>query len=177
MNDLRTRGIEIIERKIRYDSTTVDHVCLLVESQPGKIVLFHEVQYAFTMKANETKLTIPKGSYTTAYYWEECPYNLYIWRDCVGHYLGSYFNIVKNTHIENELVSFEDLIIDIMVLPNGDCFILDEEELTDPLDQFEDGCVKVALNILMDSIPVFLPELILESETICKQKGMFTYKK
>ncbi|MES5893724.1 DUF402 domain-containing protein [Bacillus cereus group sp. RP43] len=174
MNCLRTSRIEIIERKIRYDSTTVDHVCLLVEAQPKRIVLFHEVQYPFTMTAKEIKLTIPKGSYTTAYYWGNRPYNLYIWRDSAGQYLGSYFNIVKNTNITNELVSFEDLIIDIMVLPNGEYFILDEDELPESLDKFENGYVKEALNVLTDTVHVFLPQMILETETIFKQKEIFS---
>ncbi|UYX55194.1 DUF402 domain-containing protein [Bacillus thuringiensis] len=177
MNSLPTQRIEIIERKIRYDSTTVDHVCLLVEAQPKKIVLFHEVQYSFTMTAKETKLTIPKGSYTTAYYWENRSYNLYIWRDKIGHYLGAYFNIVKNTHIREELVSFEDLIIDIMVLPSNEYFILDEDELPEPLVQFESGYVKEALNVLTDTIHALLPRMILETETIFKEKGiLFAYK-
>lgn len=34
-----------------------------------------------------------------------------------------------------ELVSFEDLIIDVMVLPNGEYFILDEDELPESLVQ------------------------------------------
>ena len=97
MNKLLTSKIEIIERKIRYNSTIVDHNCLLLEKQSQSIVLFHEVQYSFTMTANDTKLTIPKRSYTIAYYWRDRPYNLYVWRDIKGKYLGSYFNIVK-TH-------------------------------------------------------------------------------
>ena len=40
------------------------------------------------------------------------------------------------------MVSFEDLIIDIMVLPNGEYFILDEDELPEPLGNFEGGYVK-----------------------------------
>lgn len=68
MSCLRTSDIEIIERKIRYDGTTIDHACLLIEAQQDKIILYHEVQYSFTMAANDKKLTIPKGSYTVAYY-------------------------------------------------------------------------------------------------------------
>ncbi|MEC3035126.1 DUF402 domain-containing protein, partial [Bacillus thuringiensis] len=160
MNKLLTSKSEIIERKIRYNSTIVDHNCLLLEKQSQSIVLFHEVQYSFTMTANDTKLTIPKGSYTIAYYWKDCPYNLYVWRDIKGKYLGSYFNIVKNTQIKDEVVSFEDLIIDIMVLPNGEYFILDEDELPEPLGNFEGGYVKEALYILIDTIKTFLPKII-----------------
>ncbi|MES5939109.1 MULTISPECIES: DUF402 domain-containing protein [unclassified Bacillus cereus group] len=168
MSYLCTLGIEIIERKIRYDTTTVDHACLVIEAQPDKVILYHEVQYSFTMAVNDTKLTIPKGSYTIAYYWEDRPYNLYVWRDKDGKYLGSYFNIVKNTQITDEVVSFEDLIIDIMVLPNGEFFILDEDELPEPLEIFEDGNVKKALYALTGNIQELLSAIILETNTFFK---------
>lgn len=170
MSCLHTSGIEIIERKIRYDASTVDHACLLIETQPDKIVLYHEVQYSFTMTANDTKLTIPKGSYTVAYYWGNRPYNLYVWRDQGGSYLGSYFNIVKNTCITDEVVSFEDLIVDIMVLPSGEFFILDEDELLEPLEQFEDGYVEKALHTVLNTIQELLPNIIIETATIFKNK-------
>lgn len=175
MSCLHTSGIEIIERKIRYDASTVDHACLLIETQPDKIVLYHEVQYSFTMTANDTKLTIPKGSYTVAYYWGNRPYNLYIWRDRNGKYIGSYFNIVKNTCFTNNMISFEDLIIDIMVLPNGEYYILDEGELPVPLEQFENGNVLQALNSLTDSLDSFLPKMISEAENTYKHEELLTW--
>ncbi|MGC7949143.1 DUF402 domain-containing protein [Bacillus sp. II_CA] len=166
MNKLLTPKSEIIERKIRYDSTTIEHTCLLLEKQLQSIVLFHEVQYSFTMTAHRASLTIPKGSCTIAYYWEDRPYNLYIWRDKNGTYLGSYFNVVKNTQITDELVSFEDLIIDILVLPSGEYFILDEDELPESLEEFEDGYVNEALNVLEEIIQKTLPQMIVETERV-----------
>ncbi|CAM4286665.1 DUF402 domain-containing protein [Bacillus wiedmannii] len=169
MSCLRTSDIEIIERKIRYDGTTIDHACLLIEAQQDKIILYHEVQYSFTMAANDKKLTIPKGSYTVAYYWGNLPYNLYVWRDQDGGYLGSYFNIVKNTCITDEVVSFEDLILDIMILPSGEFFILDEDELPESLEQFEDGYVEKALHTVKNTIQESLPEIISETATLYKK--------
>ncbi len=67
-------------------------------------------------------------------------------------YVGSYFNVVKNTQITDELVSFEDLIIDILVLPSGEYFILDEDELPESLEEFEDGYVNEALHVLEEII-------------------------
>ncbi|PGC90848.1 DUF402 domain-containing protein [Bacillus toyonensis] len=166
MNQLRTSKIEITERKIRYDSTIVDYDCLLLKKQSESIVLFHEVQYSFTMTAHDTKLTIQKGSYTIAYYWEDRPYNLYVWRDKEENYVGAYFNIVKNTQIIEEVVSFEDLIIDIMVLPNGEYFILDEDELPEPLGNFEGGYVKKALYGLKEIIQKELPQIVLETARV-----------
>ncbi|PEM32728.1 DUF402 domain-containing protein [Bacillus wiedmannii] len=169
MSCLRTSDIEIIERKIRYDGTTIDHACLLIEAQQDKIILYHEVQYSFTMAANNKKLTIPKGSYTVAYYWGNRPYNLYVWRDQDGGYLGSYFNIVKNTCITDEVVSFEDLILDIMILPSGESFILDEDELPESLEQFEDGYVEKALHTVKNTIQESLPKIISETATLYKK--------
>ena len=169
MSCLRTSDIEIIERKIRYDGTTIDHACLLIEAQQDKIILYHEVQYSFTMAANDKKLTIPKGSYTVAYYWGNRPYNLYVWRDQDGGYLGSYFNIVKNTCITDEVVSFEDLIFDIMILPSGEFFILDEDELPESLEQFEDGYVEKALHTVKNTIQESLPKIISETATLYKK--------
>ncbi|PRT31642.1 DUF402 domain-containing protein [Bacillus wiedmannii] len=169
MSCLRTSDIEIIERKIRYDGTTIDHACLLIEAQQDKIILYHEIQYSFTMTANDKKLTIPKGSYTVAYYWGNRPYNLYVWRDQDGGYLGSYFNIVKNTCITDEVVSFEDLILDIMILPSGEFFILDEDELPESLEQFEDGYVEKALHTVKNTIQESLPKIMLETATLYKK--------
>ncbi|MCK1983127.1 MULTISPECIES: DUF402 domain-containing protein [Peribacillus] len=169
----RQHGDEIIERKIRYDSLVVEHNCLLLNGQKQHVVLFHEIMDSFTMKAGPIKLTIPIGSYTIAYYWKDRPYNLYIWRDNDGNYLGSYFNIVRNTYMADRLVSFEDLIIDILVFPGGAHFILDEEELPVPLEQFESGSVKQALISLLDSIDIILSQTLSESDKLYKHKDLF----
>ncbi|MFF3100039.1 DUF402 domain-containing protein [Viridibacillus arvi] len=180
MVNLRTapiqRGDKIIERKIRYDSTVVEYSCMLLKAQNHNFVLFHEILDSFTMIANhQKKLTISKGSYTIAYYWKDRPYNLYIWRDNKGNYIGSYFNIVKNTYMIDNLVSFEDLIIDILVLPNGDYFILDEDELPKPLDQFEDGLVQQTLNSLTDSLDILLTQIISETENHYKHEELLLW--
>ena len=169
------RGDKIIERKIRYDLVIVEYGCKLLKARNKSVVLFHIIQDSFTMIASQTKLTIPKGSYTIAYYWENRPYNLYIWRDEKGNYLGSYFNIVKNTYMTDGLVSFEDLIIDIMVLPNGEYFILDKDELPESLDQFENGSVIHALNSLTESIDILLPQIITETENNYKHEELLPW--
>ncbi|MBS4207391.1 DUF402 domain-containing protein [Bacillus sp. FJAT-50079] len=161
---------EIIERKIRYDSNVVEYKCKLLNAQDQKLVLFHIIEDSFTMLAGQNKLTIPKGSYTIAYYWENRPYNLYFWRDNKGNYLGSYFNIVKNTCINDNMVTFEDLIIDILALPNGKYFILDEDELPEALKNFENGSVQYALNLLIESMDTVLSQIISDSEGIYKHE-------
>ncbi|MBA9028598.1 hypothetical protein HNP81_003918 [Peribacillus huizhouensis] len=61
-------GNIIIERKIRYDSLVLEYSCKLLKVQNQNVVLFHIIQESFTMIANQTTLTTPKGSYTITYY-------------------------------------------------------------------------------------------------------------
>ncbi|NRG28609.1 DUF402 domain-containing protein, partial [Bacillus circulans] len=96
MVNLQLKGREnIVERKIRYDSTIEEYQCKLLQSDKRKITLLHQVEKSFEMRKGKQKLVIPKGTYTFAYYWLDQPYNLYFWRDTTGKYLGAYFNIVR----------------------------------------------------------------------------------
>lgn len=162
---------EMTERKIRYNSELVDYQCKLLTTQAQSVVLFHIIEQSFTMAADHITITIPEGSYTIAYYWKDRPYNLYFWRDKNGNYLASYFNIVRNTTIKEQMVSFEDLIIDILALPNGDYFILDEDELPEKLEQFENGAVKHALESLLGSMNSILSQALEESESIYRHQN------
>ncbi|MCY7677071.1 DUF402 domain-containing protein, partial [Bacillus safensis] len=78
------RWDEVIERKIKYDQKVVEHTCQLLDTKEQQVVLFHKIEDPFTMRAGDGFLTIPKGSYTTAYYWKDRPYNIYFWRDNQG---------------------------------------------------------------------------------------------
>jgi len=153
------RWDEVIERKIKYDEKIVEHTCQLLDAQGQQAVLFHKIEDTFTMRAGDGALTIPKGSYTTAYYWKDRPYNMYFWRDDQGKELGSYFNIVGNTSFNGQLVMFEDLIVDLLVLPNGDFFVLDEDELPESLVDFEQGSVHRALESVMASLENILDQV------------------
>ncbi|QEO60827.1 DUF402 domain-containing protein [Bacillus altitudinis] len=155
---------DVIERKIKYDDQVVEHMCQLLDAQEQQVVLFHKIQEPFTMVAGDGTVTIPKGSYTTAYYWTDRPYNVYFWRDDQGNELGSYVNIVRHTWFEERAVVFEDLLIDLLVLPNGDFFVLDEDELPESLASFEHGSVHRALRDVIHSLAHILDQVRLDAK-------------
>lgn len=159
-----SKQTKIIERKIRHDATMADYECVPLDVQQQSAVLFYLIEKSFTIKTEHVHVVIPAGSYTIGFYWAERPYNVYMWRDREGTYLGSYFNIVRNTRISPEMVSYEDLIIDVMVLPSGEYFVLDEHELPEPLESFENGTVRQALSALTDSLDGIMSEILSESE-------------
>jgi len=156
-------GKTIIERKIRYNSTIEEYQCKLIHSDNKKITLLHQVEKPFEMGKGKEKLVIPKGTYAFAYYWLDQPYNLYFWREENGKYLGAYFNIVRKNSIQNNIVMFEDLIIDVVVKPNHIYYILDQEELPQPLETFENGYVQTALHALLKRKDCIIDEVSAET--------------
>lgn len=142
----------VTERKIRYDSGIVEYACVPLDVRERSAVLFHAIREPFAIEAGAREIRIPKGSYTIAYYWTDRPYNLYFMRDGEGRVLGSYFNIVRNTVIGDGLVCYEDLIVDVMVLPDGETLVLDEHELPEPIERFENGYVRRAMDALAASL-------------------------
>jgi predicted RNA-binding protein associated with RNAse of E/G family len=65
--------------------------------------------------------------------------------------------------VKDRVLSFEDLIIDVLVFPDGQHYVLDEDELPESLDRFENGFVNKALVDLQNSIDDLLPKQICET--------------
>ncbi|GGL43597.1 DUF402 domain-containing protein [Sporolactobacillus putidus] len=159
----------IIERKIRYDGTIAEYSCQRLKIGKDDAVLYYRLEKSVSLRRGETELTIPEGSHTISFYWTERPYNVYIWIGPEGNYRGSYLNIVRNTHISDRVVSYEDLILDVLVLPDGRYSVLDEDELPEPLEQFEQGHVNHVLCTLIQSLDSLIPPLVAESEGLSKK--------
>lgn len=124
-------------------------------------MLLYQIPDNFRLEAGEQSVKIPAGTYTIAFYWQDRPYNVYHWRTPAGTYLGSYFNIVSDTEIAEKMVSYTDMIIDVMVLPDGSYTVLDEDELSVPLQEFAGGAVAQHLNQLiaqLDSLHTYIKE-------------------
>ncbi len=51
----------------------------------------------------------------------------------------------------------------------GNFCILDEDELPEPLEHFEDGYVQKALHTVLHTIQELLPKIIIETATIYKK--------
>ncbi|WP_226672139.1 DUF402 domain-containing protein [Rossellomorea aquimaris] len=166
---------EMIERKVKYNLDTVDYKCRVLKRENRSITLFHVIETPFTMTTSDDEIMIPRGSYTVAYYWEDRPYNVYFWRSRDGDYLGAYFNLVKNTKIAPGMVSFEDLIVDVLVFPDGRYSILDEDELPISLELFEGGAVKESLHALISEIDVIMEDVKREASGVYRHKAFLPY--
>ncbi|RXZ79736.1 DUF402 domain-containing protein [Paenibacillaceae bacterium] len=165
--------MQVLERSIKYDGKTTVYACQELRRADKQLVLLHTVRQAFSMQLDEQLVCIPAGSLTIAYYWEDRPYNAYYWVDSQGRYLGTYFNLVKNTRFTEDTVTFHDLIIDVMVLPSGVHDILDVDELPIPLANFENGTVLKDLQQLVQSLDDIIAYMAVETGELAATHGLF----
>ncbi|MCI1882303.1 MAG: DUF402 domain-containing protein [Sporolactobacillus sp.] len=161
--------MRVIERKIRYDSTIADYPCEALKIGRRSAILMYELPGPLTVGDVRLRIELPTGSRTFAYYWTERLYNIYLWMDRKRGYLGAYFNLAKNTKITKQMVEFRDLIVDLLVLPDGRSAVLDLDELPEPIERFENGQVKKVLDELSGSAHSLLPPLVAQNKLFMKQ--------
>lgn len=158
--------MHMLERKRRYDGTVAEYACRFIRREGQELILLYVVPESFRIEAVHETVHIPPGTVTVAYYWEERPYNAYHWRAPDGTYLGTYFNLVRETAIAHNAVTYEDLIVDIMVLPSGHHAVLDLDELPQPLSRFEHGDVARHVRELIEAKDEIVRYLMRETDRL-----------
>ncbi len=74
-------------------------------------------------------LTFRRGDRFVETHYSDRWYNVLAVHDVDSGLLkGCYFNITRPARIENDSLSAEDLALDLVVLPNGSQFVIDEDE-------------------------------------------------
>ena len=115
----------ITERKTRFDGIVQEFVCRALVVEPGKRAV---IRYEIDRDWHVGDLVIGTGAYTIGHFWADRPYNVYHWlRD--GMTLAYYFNVGLVDAITESEVRWRDLIIDVLVKPDGAVDILDEDEV------------------------------------------------
>jgi hypothetical protein len=105
-------------------------LCDLALREPGHIVLVYHAASAGRI----ADIYIAPGSTTIAHYWQSGGYVLWRMFAADRTLIGSLFHICANTDIQETSVSYDDLILDIWITPQGVARVLDEDELADAID-------------------------------------------
>lgn len=126
----QTRG-PITERKTRLDGSVVDFSCESLVVEPGRRAVVRYVTDREWRIAG-VDMRVPVGTVTIGHFWVDRPYNVYHWL-VGGRTLAYYCNIATDTQIAPELITYLDLTVDVLLRPDGDATVLDEDELPDDL--------------------------------------------
>jgi predicted RNA-binding protein associated with RNAse of E/G family len=120
----------VIERKTRFDGSVQEFACAALEVEPGKRAV---IRYDFTRDLTVNGIVLPAGGMTAGHFWVDRPYNVYHWLDAARRTIAFYFNVGHTDEVSEGLVAWRDLIIDVIVKPDGAIEILDEDELPSDL--------------------------------------------
>jgi hypothetical protein len=104
-------------------------LCDLVLREQDHIVL----AYHSSIAGRIADIDIAPGSTTIAHYWQAGGYVLWRMFAADRTLIGTLFHICKNTAIGEHSVSYDDLIVDIWITPQGVARVLDEDELADAI--------------------------------------------
>ena len=79
-------------------------------------------------------ILLRKGTLSLGYFWQDRPYNAYHWVDAQRETVALYFNVSDCTVVTAESIAWRDLMIDVLITPDGRCRVLDEDELPTDID-------------------------------------------
>jgi predicted RNA-binding protein associated with RNAse of E/G family len=152
----------VVERKTRFDGTVEEFACRGLLVEPGKRAV---IRYDFERDWTVSGIRLPKGGYTAGHFWSDRPYNVYHWLDA-GRTLGFYFNVGLVDEISETQVVWRDLIIDVLVKPDGAIDILDEDEVPADLPAEHRRTIAQALEQIVTNPKRLVAEIERESRAV-----------
>jgi predicted RNA-binding protein associated with RNAse of E/G family len=152
-----------VERKTRFDGTSQEFACHALLIEPGKRAI---IRYDFEWDWNVNGIALPKGGSTAGHFWIDRPYNVYHWLDAAGRTLGFYFNVGHTDEVGEGVVAWRDLIVDVVVTPDGKIDILDEDELPPDLPAEHRGTIARALEQIVTNPKRLVAEIERETRQV-----------
>ena len=104
--------------------------CSLLHHGGNRMVISYRSDRAY----HQGDIQIPSGTLTLAYYEEGLPYVLWKMIGPDGNLAGYYVHLCDRVRILEDRVEYDDQLLDLWFFPDGDCRVLDEDELQQACD-------------------------------------------
>ena len=152
----------VIERKTAFDGTVREFACraLLIEANKRAVI-----RYESDRDWRVADLVVPTGTVTAGHFWTDRPYNVYHWL-VGGRTLAFYFNVGIVDEISEAQVAWRDLVVDVLVRPDGAIDILDEDELPADLESAHRRTIAQALEQIVTNPRRLTKEIERESRDL-----------
>lgn len=120
------RSQEISVRVLKYDGSDYRHWSGAITRQDGPFI---ELSAAFSMDAYHPLLgDIPRGTRLIEYYWLDRWYNVLKFLNDDESTRHFYCNVTTPPKLDNQVLTYVDLDIDVLALPDLSFHVLDEDE-------------------------------------------------
>jgi uncharacterized protein len=116
----------IIVRSLKYDGRTHREWRARLLRREGSLVV---VEGVFAEEVRHAQLgTVARGTVSTEYYWTDRWYSVFRFREPDGALRNYYCNVNRPAQFDGRLLTFVDLDIDVLVAPDFNYRVLDEDE-------------------------------------------------
>lgn len=117
---------EIVVRACKYDGRVHRNWVGRLRERTGSLIV---IDAEFAEEVRHPLLgTIAPGTLSTEYYWTDRWYNVFRFAEANGALRNYYCNINRPAEFDDQLLSFVDLDIDVLVAPDYTYSLLDTEE-------------------------------------------------
>lgn len=160
-------GLDDPAQQIRIDETFFKGVACFVKLQ-------NVPKPKYVKKGNETLCIIDNGYSLIEAYPEGGKYALTIMFDDKGTLIEWYFDVAKTVGVENGIPFEDDLYLDLVITPDGETIVLDEDELLSAreeglISQEDVDCAYSTLQELKRKYACCLAELIKLTDFLTEQ--------
>ena len=132
MNGSRNPSMTATVTEIKHNLGKPDQSfrCDLLHHGGNRMVISYRSDQAY----HQGDIRIPSGTLTLACYEEGLPYILWKMIGPDGDLAGHYVHLCDRVRIGPDYVEYDDQLLDLWFFPDGDCRILDEDELRQACD-------------------------------------------
>ncbi len=132
------------EKKILLTGEIQTYSCDLLYCSKKFGILKHIIERCYNIDG----LQLNPGDITHALYWTDRPYTLYVWQMDRGK-RAYYFNIADSITLHPAEFIWRDLVIDILIDPDGHLHVLDETELPADLGSELQHSIAIAKELIL----------------------------
>ncbi|TNF08791.1 MAG: DUF402 domain-containing protein [Gammaproteobacteria bacterium] len=119
----------VLEIKETLSGERLKFCCDVVDRGQNWLVVLYIVPEEVVLDS----VKIPRGTLSFGYFWEDRPYNAYHFVGSQGQTLALYCNVSDSTCIREDKIYWRDLMVDVLVFPDGTGRVLDINELPESL--------------------------------------------
>ena len=118
-------------------------------------------------------IRIPSGTLTLAYYEEGLPYILWKMIGPDGRLVGHYVHLCDRVRIGSDRVEYDDQLLDLWFFPDGDCRVLDEDELKQASDDgLIDGQAADRIRTSAEDVRRRIHTIMADFDTLLDSRGL-----
>ena len=158
----------ILEVKETLKGERKEFSCTPCAVAKDEVVILYKVPH----EGRVEDVVLPAGTLSLGYFWVTRPYNAYHWVTPKGKTLGLYFNVSEGADITPQQVVWRDLVVDVLVTPDGRCRVLDEDELPAEMEASLRQRIKVTQDELVSQHKALLAEIEVRSVRLLREAGL-----